>query len=214
MSNQKYQILENQYLQYAHPVSRKIIKLFRIIALKEFESKIGIVHEGQIGGWIQSEVNLSQNDSSWVWHTAKVFDSALLVDSSISEDAQIFGDSIITDSVVRDRAMIYGSCTVTNSLILDNSDVYGKNDLDDCSMKNGTRISGNNQVSKTHLSEGAMISGFCKVRNSVLKDVCEIMGQSEIENCQYAGRVVVKNAKKFNETITNHPDLQVIHGEN
>lgn len=60
------------------------ITLHRIKALKDF----GNVKSGEIGGWIESEHNLSHNGDCWVADNAKVFD-----DARVFCDAEIHGDS-------------------------------------------------------------------------------------------------------------------------
>ena len=48
--------------------------LYRIRALKDFELLDGtIVHAGDLGGWIEKEDNLSQEDSAWVYGEAEVY---------------------------------------------------------------------------------------------------------------------------------------------
>ena len=46
--------------------------LYRIIACKTF----GDVHEGELGGWIESYENLSQDGNAWVFDNAKVLGNA------------------------------------------------------------------------------------------------------------------------------------------
>ena len=60
--------------------------LHRIKALKDF----GSVKAGELGGWIESEENLSQADNAWVSNNAKVFDNAKVIDN-----ARVYGDAKI-----------------------------------------------------------------------------------------------------------------------
>lgn len=48
------------------------ITLYRIKALKDF----GNVSAGKLGGFVQSEDNLSQDDDAWVFNNAKVYGNA------------------------------------------------------------------------------------------------------------------------------------------
>ena len=48
------------------------VTLYRIQALRSF----GDVAEGDIGGWIEREENLSQEGNAWVYGNAKVYDDA------------------------------------------------------------------------------------------------------------------------------------------
>ena len=56
-------------------------KLYRIEAIKNFAD----VHKGDKGGFVESEENLSQNGSCWLYDDAKVFG-----------DANIYGDAYIS----------------------------------------------------------------------------------------------------------------------
>lgn len=60
----KYE-LTSETSQYAGHI------LHRIKALKDF----GSVKAGELGGWIESEENLSQTDNAWVYNNAKVFET-------------------------------------------------------------------------------------------------------------------------------------------
>jgi hypothetical protein len=90
MNNPKYQILKNQYIQIKHPRTQRPTRLYRIYALRDIETIVGTVKAESIGGYIESEANLPQTDSSWVFNTAMVFDDAVLVDSVAQKDAKIF----------------------------------------------------------------------------------------------------------------------------
>ena len=62
----KYKILEDQYIEVCGK------KLYRIQALKDFDN----VKAGDIGGYIESESNLSQSGNAWVRDNAQVCDNA------------------------------------------------------------------------------------------------------------------------------------------
>ena len=74
--------------------------LYRIKALKDFSD----VKAGDLGGFVESENNLSQDGNCWIYDNAIVYDSAKILDS-----AQVFG-----------YACIYGSATISGS-----SEIYG-----------------------------------------------------------------------------------------
>ena len=67
--------------------------LYRIQAVKDF----GEVKKGDLGGWIESEKNLSQDDDSWVGGETMVFDNAIVTDFGfVNGCAEICGDAIVT----------------------------------------------------------------------------------------------------------------------
>ena len=72
--------------------------LYRIRALKDF----GNVTKGDLGGFIEKESNLSQEDNCWIYNNAKVYDSA-----SVFNNARIFDNAVI-----RNNAEIYGNTRV------------------------------------------------------------------------------------------------------
>ena len=72
------------------------IKLYRIRALKSF----GDVKKGDLGGYIESESNLSHEGNCWVYDDVKVFgkdcicgDTMLYNKVRINGKARVFGDA-------------------------------------------------------------------------------------------------------------------------
>ena len=54
-------------------------KLYRIRALKDFSN----VSAGNIGGYIESKNNLSQEDNCWVYDDAKVYGNTIVCDNAM-----------------------------------------------------------------------------------------------------------------------------------
>jgi len=50
------------------------VTLYRIKAIRDF----GNVSVGEIGGWVESEANLSQDDNAWVYDHARVYGNAVI----------------------------------------------------------------------------------------------------------------------------------------
>ena len=127
--------------------------LFRIKALKDFNN----VKKGDIGGYIQSEKNLSQYDDCWIYDNARVEDNA-----QVYGNAQVCGNAIVFDyAVVRDYAQVYGNAIVRdnarvlvnarvlcNAVIQDNADVRGEVRIfDNVIVRDNVIIGGNADVS-------------------------------------------------------------------
>jgi hypothetical protein len=72
--------------------------LFRIRALKDFND----VKAGDLGGWIASEANLSQDGNAWIYDDSMVFDNA-----RISGDAKVFDNASISGN-----SKIYGNLKI------------------------------------------------------------------------------------------------------
>lgn len=126
----KYELLKNDCINY------KGRTLYRIIALRDF----GCVCEGEVGGYVQSEDNLSHNGDCWVFDNAKVFNSAKIHDNAIIfenaqvyDEAEVFGSARIHGNAkIYDKAGIFDNATVfenarvcNNARIKYNARVYG-----------------------------------------------------------------------------------------
>ena len=69
--------------------------LYRIQALRDF----GDVKEGEFGGWIESEKNLSHEGNAWVSGDACVYGDAWVYGNArVSGDACVYGDADIKHS--------------------------------------------------------------------------------------------------------------------
>ena len=92
--------------------------LHRIRALKDFTLNAfgGDVKAGDLGGWIESEDNLSQKGKCWVSKNAKVYGGA-----------KVYEDAIVTDrALVFDNAKVYGGAVICEDAeIFDDAKVHG-----------------------------------------------------------------------------------------
>lgn len=87
--------------------------LYRIQALRDF----GNVTKGDIGGYIESEKNLSQDGNAWVYGNARVYG-----DACVSGNAWVYGN-----------ACVYGNARVSgNAQVSGDADIKTTGDI--CSM--------------------------------------------------------------------------------
>ena len=85
----KYEILKDDFIEFDDR------KLYRIRALKDFSN----VQEGEFGGYIESERNLSHKGNAWVSGNAQVYG-----------DARVYGDAWVYGS-----AWVYGDAQVSGN---------------------------------------------------------------------------------------------------
>ena len=92
--------------------------LYRIQAVKDF----GDVKKGDLGGWIESEKNLAQDNYGWVDGEAMVLGNALVSgDAWVGDEARIYGNTWVTGNArVFNNARIYGEARVFGDAL-----VYG-----------------------------------------------------------------------------------------
>lgn len=82
------------------------ITLSRIYALKDFSN----VKAGDLGGWVESEDNLSQYGNCWVYDNASVFGYA-----SVFGDAVVYGDAKVSGNArVSGDARVCGDARVSS----------------------------------------------------------------------------------------------------
>jgi len=91
------------------------ILLYRICALRSFSD----VKKGDIGGFVESEKNLSHDGNCWIYDSAKAIEH-----SRVHGDAKIH-DHVLLKGIVRvyGCAQISGNCTISCG---DISDIYYK----------------------------------------------------------------------------------------
>ena len=110
--------------------------VYRIQAVQEFSD----VKEGDFGGWIESEDNLSQDGNCWVYGDAvvrgraKVLDNAKIKDNVMVFDyAQVSDDAVLCDyAQASDNARVYGKAMMFGwSRAYNNAEVFGNSKLKD-----------------------------------------------------------------------------------
>lgn len=90
-------------------------KLFRIKALVEF----GNVKEGELGGFVEKEENLSHEGDAWVYENARVSGNAWVYENArVSGNARVYGN-----------AWVYGNARVSwDAWVYGNAEVCGDTD--------------------------------------------------------------------------------------
>ena len=81
--------------------------VFRIEALRDFEN----VAAGDLGGFVESEYNLSHDGNCWVGRNSVVFGSARVIDDAVVKN----------NSVVSGNARIAGQSSVVGTNVSDNA---------------------------------------------------------------------------------------------
>ena len=106
-------------------IGRKILHRIRAVRdIPEYEIK-----SGDMGGWLETEKNLSHNGSAWVADSAVVMDEARVTGAArvtgnalVMDSARVTGNALVMDSarvmgkaLVTDSARVMGKAMVTDS---------------------------------------------------------------------------------------------------
>ena len=94
--------------------------LFQVVALRDF----GDVRKGDLGGYIESTDNLSNEGNCWVFDDARVFDNARVYgDAQVYHNAEVFDDAqVYGNARVFGGAEIYGTTELTGGYAFDTKD--------------------------------------------------------------------------------------------
>ena len=166
--SKKYE-LTNESIELTKDDGSKVT-LYRIKALKDFCD----VKEGELGGWVESEDNLSQEGTCWVYEDAEVYGNARVYNNAIIYgNAEVYGNAIVYNNVsIYGKAKIYGNAEVDG-----NARVHGSTEI--CG---DTKISNNAAVyGMAKIFDNAEIFGYAKVyANALICGKAEIFGNTRV----------------------------------
>ena len=96
----KYRLLENDTINVEGRT------LYRIEAVKDFCH----VKNGEKGGYIESEKNLSQDDNAWVYGNARVYENAWVYgEAHVFDDSRVYGNALVGGN-----ARVFGNAWVNS----------------------------------------------------------------------------------------------------
>ena len=88
------------------------VDVYQIRALKDFNG----IRQGELGGYIESEYNLSHEGNCWIYDEGKVFGQAKICDNvSVKGYAQVYGDGEIHGNIcIKSFAKLYMNNSTLN----------------------------------------------------------------------------------------------------
>lgn len=157
--------------------------LHRIVALKDIEINENIkVTKGELGGFIESEENLSQEGNCWLdgdehymavaYGNASVSDDAYVSWAGVSGNAKVCENAIVTGAEIMDDAVVAGNSKVGQE--------YGETVI--CG---NAKVHGNAVVVDSKVGNDAVLCGDVKITNNYDYDFYEISLRSFQESVEY-----------------------------
>ena len=166
--------------------------------------RIRRLSDGLIGGWIESEDNLSHKGSCFVYEEARVYNAAKVYgnakiyrDAIVYEAAEIYGEARIhEDSRIFGEAKIYGNAEIYgSSLIYGNAEVYGNSMVyENAWIYGGAKISGHARIKGS-----AEIYGEAKIKGRA-----EVSGSATIYENAIVTKCIYTQQPKNDITITDN----------
>lgn len=121
MEGKKYKLIEiSRTWQYGRHI-------YRIQALRDFSD----VKKGDLGGFVESEDNLSQDGNCWIYDNAQAVEKSMVVgDACLRDCAKMYDSSILRGKAqLRGCAQMYHySCLSDNAVAID-ADIAGFADI-------------------------------------------------------------------------------------
>ena len=190
MGKRKYELAKEWTLD------RYGITLFRIRALRSF----GGVEQGELGGYVQDERNLSHDGVAWIYDTAIVWGNA-----RVAEFARVCGNADVSDNAeITGYAKVSGGASVFES-----AKVFGRS-----RVMGWTWVTGRSQVfedaivkENACISEDAMIYGQAVVGGQVR--VCGrariFMASKESGSEPIGGDAVICDGRRAKRRAMSYP---------
>lgn len=187
-NGKKYQILKDDFVK-VHTFKSCIsdgemsiveIKLYRIQALKTFTKPGGynpVVHVGELGGYVESEDNLSQEGSCWLFDKARVKDGGKVLDDAIVYDKCL----VSKNSIIRGGSVVGGHCFVTNQSVIIDSKLEGNVIVNGHStIHSGAYLYGEIGVDQSNIGGLVNLIGRISVKKSRITAPLELSGDYEL----------------------------------
>ena len=171
------------------PYKNTFKTLYCIQACKEFECGGEIIHVGDKGGYIESENNLSQNGSCWVFPYSVVYgDKAMVLDNAYVMDHAIVDNSIIcSNSIIASYAMI------NNNSLVENSIISGMVIIDDSWIRDNSIIIGEDFTSRKFTKINSSIISNTRINGGIFKEVFIVEENTSLNSNEYIFTKAVKN---------------------
>lgn len=178
----KYEILMGK--EYTKEVFGRPV--YRIRALRDFDHPSLSVKRGQLGGFVESEANLSHTGTCWIAD-----------DAIVSENAKVSGHALVRNkAIVEDYVQITGHASVSGFAVISNSVVI----KDNATVDEHAAIDGNVVV-----FERARITG-----NTSVHDYATVAGNAYIKgNAVPTGHADVRGNAKVCDSASIHDRVTV-----
>lgn len=207
--------------------------LHRIRALRDIQTDPmygnPFVDQGELGGWIESEKNLSQVSRAWVASDAKVYGDSEVYgmarvegSATVSDSARICGHAYVSGNAhIGGHARIYNEAIVSGNAIVrgsaticEDAHISGDAHLDsnvtamgNCSIAGQAKISDNAMV-----SDKAVVEGHAVIRDaSLVSGKVKVGGTAEVRgDSVLMGEFEISQGIFLNKRIENERGLRVM----
>lgn len=190
-TNQKYRLGIKESVCCPDSIVRD---MYRVIALRDIP-RHGIT-AGQVGGYVESQLNLNQEGDAWVGDDACIVGKARAKDNSlVSGNALVEGTAEVSklhswvggSAQVKDNAHVVGE----EFIISDNSQILDSAYVEDCYLSENVIVSGKSVLYDATLLGESMVKDKAEVRDSTLRDSAVIQDEAYIVESVVSGTSII-----------------------
>lgn len=166
--------------------------LHRIRALKDFDD----IKKGTLGGWIESEQNLSQEGNCWVFEDTSVRAED---NSAVYGNARVYGNAYVSgSSTIKDNAVICDCAEVCDSVVCDNAVIEDNGFVSSHSLvgKNG-RVSDDGGVTSGSIIYGTVKDMASVYSESVIEEGAIVCEEADVNHSNIAANKTVSGREQY-----------------
>ena len=154
------------------------------------------IKQGETGGFVESEDNLTQAGNSWSVDNACAYQNAKIADNAcLTNNARAFGNSVISSYArISDNAQAYDNSRIRgNSFICKHAQIHQNAVIEHGQISDYAQIHGNAIIN----CEYGQIGGHCDISgNTIITD-----------NINLKGNVIIKGSDVENYSETANPEI-------
>jgi len=162
------------------------------------------IKAGDLGGYLESGENLSQDGDCWVGDDAKVYTYGNDIDASVSGSALVNKNADVQAGHIRDNAIVTDNASVAYSTVHENAKISGS-----AKITTKSYVSGNAHVTDSArvkwgsmVWDNAVVSGKANLFESHVFGNARITGNAELDKSTVAGDSVVQGTTKMTEATS------------
>ena len=168
--------------------------LHRIRALRDVGKPQDNICKGDLGGFVESEENLSHEGNCWIYNDGKVYENARVIENAYLEDSpEIYGNALIQDysHIAGYNVKIFGNAIITGCSKVYAGSIYDKAILIDSEVWTDYKIYGSTRIikSKIYFEDDehrpiGLIHGDTIICGTVIYGNCRIYDNAQIYNAE------------------------------
>jgi hypothetical protein len=177
----------------------EMITMHQIKALRTIKNGDICIQPGELGGWIETEDNLSQlpGDNSWIYPDgiviagAVVRGNAIVAAGTIVGNAVISGDAVITETepystFISGHVRVFDAL-VQDCLLWDETVIMGHANIYDSMLEGNVLVSGHPDIRRSHITGLSQVDGYARVWDSELSEHSLAAGHSIVSHSMLCG---------------------------